>query len=45
MTREERDALFEVLIWVISATYPLSGQMPDYIQKDMAILQGVKVDE
>lgn len=45
MTDEERTALTEVLFYIISSLYTVSGQIPDHIQDDLLILQGVKKDD
>lgn len=45
MTNEERTALTEVLIYIISSLYTISGQIPDHIQDDLLVLQGVKKDD
>lgn len=45
MSKEEREALIDILIYILSAIYPVAGQIPDIIQKDIAILQGEIVDE
>ena len=40
VSKEEREALADVLIYILTTLYPLGGQIPDRIQKDIAILQG-----
>lgn len=44
MSKEERQALVDVIIYILSSLYPLAGQIPERIQRDIAILQGEQCD-
>lgn len=44
MSKEEREALVDVIIYLFSALFPVCGAMPERIQRDIAILQGEQSD-
>lgn len=45
MNKEEREALVDILFYILTSLYPLAGQIPERIQRDIAIIQGEQSDE
>ena len=45
MSKEEREALVDIIFYILASLCPLAGQIPERIQRDIAIIQGEQSDE